>query len=161
MNDLGITEAQIDRFLNSLVPDSSGCLLWTGARNHMGHGRYRVGSSPNNKPVLTHRLAFFIKHGWAPVVVRHSCDNPPCCNPDHLLAGDYADNSNDMVVRGRAKPGISRGKRNGNAKLTAEQVGEIKRLFPTLSDQEIADRFGTSRQNVSLIRNKKAWVHVK
>jgi len=37
--------------------------------------------------------------GW---IVRHSCDNPPCVNPDHLLIGTSADNTQDMLDRGRA-----------------------------------------------------------
>jgi hypothetical protein len=35
------------------------------------------------------------------MVLRHSCDNPPCVNPDHLVPGTCADNSRDMVERRR------------------------------------------------------------
>lgn len=34
-------------------------------------------------------------------MVRHSCDNPPCCNPAHLLVGTAAQNAQDMAERGR------------------------------------------------------------
>jgi hypothetical protein len=35
------------------------------------------------------------------VVIRHSCDNRPCCEPLHLLSGTHADNVQDRVARGR------------------------------------------------------------
>lgn len=42
-------------------------------------------------------------HGEIPdgLVVRHTCDNPPCINPDHLIIGTQAQNIQDMIDRGR------------------------------------------------------------
>lgn len=35
-------------------------------------------------------------------VIRHTCDNPNCINPFHLLSGSQADNAKDKVIRGRS-----------------------------------------------------------
>jgi hypothetical protein len=35
----------------------------------------------------------------------HRCDNPPCCNPDHLFAGFARDNVGDMISKGRQSAG--------------------------------------------------------
>lgn len=31
----------------------------------------------------------------------HSCDNPPCINPEHIFAGTHLDNSQDASAKGR------------------------------------------------------------
>lgn len=47
-------------------------------------------------------------------------------------------------------------------KLTEEQVRDIRRLYSAgkLMQREIAQQYGISRSNVSLIVNRKAWSHV-
>ena len=44
-----------------------------------------------------------IKNGEIPKgrVVMHTCDNPACCNPEHLMLGTVNDNVQDMVKKGR------------------------------------------------------------
>jgi hypothetical protein len=156
-----ITDEQRDRFFSYLRESPEGCLEWQGGKNHKGHGRYRIGPPGSSTVAIASRVAFFLHHGWVPLVVRHTCDNPPCCRPEHLLAGDYADNSRDMVERGRGKPGKKLGSSNHNAVLDEGVVRDIKELLPTMRNKEIAAKFGISPQNVSLIRHGKAWCHVK
>lgn len=80
----------------------SGCWEWTAAVNpNGGYGHVRALGTD----MTTHRLAWFLKHGWVPKGrgqgVFHKCDNPPCFNPDHLWAGKSRENYEDMVAKGR------------------------------------------------------------
>lgn len=47
----------------------------------------------------------------------------------------------------------------GASKLNEEKVRQIKELFATteLTDGQIADQFGVSREHINLIRNGKRW----
>lgn len=88
-------------------------------------------------------------------VVRHKCDNPRCINPEHLELGTNKDNSQDMVSRGRS----GAGGRNSRAKLTAEQVQQIKVLVSSGKlHREVAELFGVARNTVSRIVGGTRWL---
>lgn len=74
------------------------CTEWEGTRDSAGYGITRTGGR-------AHRLAWITANeSEIPIgmVVRHTCDNPPCVNPEHLILGTEADNVRDMIDRGRA-----------------------------------------------------------
>lgn len=74
------------------------CLVWQGRRNKNGYGQVTVGGYGFG----VHRLVYIATHGGEePPVVRHTCDNPPCAEPTHLLGGTRLDNYRDMVARDR------------------------------------------------------------
>lgn len=81
---------------------STTCSSFTGTKMRFGHGL--IGGE-DGKPVLAHRIAYEHKHGPIPkgMVIMHLCDNPSCCNPDHLILGTYKDNNHDEIMKGRSK----------------------------------------------------------
>lgn len=87
----------IDRVLARVTPDGD-CLVWTGA-TIKGYGEVNY----HGNVLYTHRVVWEHHNGPIPegVEIRHSCDNPPCCNIEHLLLGTHADNVHDMFERGR------------------------------------------------------------
>lgn len=131
----------------------SGCWEWKRSRNNMGYGRVSIGRNM----YLAHRVSYSVFVGEIPdgFVVRHRCDNPSCCNPDHLEVGTMRDNQQDCLRRGRRS---DLGSGSPNAKLTEEQLEEI--LKDTRSQQKIADSYGVSQTLISLIKRGKVWQHV-
>lgn len=93
--------------LDSMLDKSGDCWEWMGYRHECGYGVIRQGSLPTK---YAHRLAWMVAN-QADIppgcVIMHACDNPPCCNPAHLSLGASADNSYDMYVKGRGRPGRS------------------------------------------------------
>lgn len=93
------------------------------------------------------------------LLIRHRCDNPPCCNPAHLEVGTHADNNRDMVERGRAR--YVNGEEVGGVRLTEDQVREIVALRGeghTLKG--IAARFDVHYTTVQCILLGKTWTHI-
>lgn len=94
-----------ERLQRRLAPTGTGCLEWTGARNEKGYGRIGCEMPGQPRTMYAHRLAFYLANGYLPKLIRHTCDNPPCCNPQHLLPGTQLDNMRDAVERDRiARP---------------------------------------------------------
>lgn len=91
----------------------------------------------------------------AGMCIRHTCDNPSCINPQHLLIGTYQDNSNDMIIRGRQC--LQDGEHSHGAKLNNQKVREIRKLYPHKTFQSIAYIYGVSRQCVADIIQGKTW----
>lgn len=103
-----------------------GCFVWTGDKDSNGYGRIR---HAGRKTYPAHRLAFELFNGAIPkgMVVRHTCDNRACINLDHLELGTQQQNVQDMFDRQRANRAA--GEKHGRAKLTQQQVDEIRRRY--------------------------------
>ncbi|WP_332763973.1 HNH endonuclease signature motif containing protein [Phenylobacterium sp.] len=134
----------------------SGCWNWIGGRRSRRYGQiYAFG-----RRMSAHRASWMLNRGpiAAGLVVCHRCDNPLCVNPDHLFLGTQADNVADMDSKGRR--GRVRGEAVNTAKLTAEQVLEIRALFGRLPHRMIAERFGVTKSQIDKIRSGVCWAHV-
>lgn len=133
-----------------------GCWLWQGDVITKGYGRFSFGGGYES----AHRLSFRLYVGPIPSghVIRHSCDNPICVNPDHLQSGTQKENIQDAVSRGR----MSLGERNGRATITAELVLQIRDLLDCglFTHSVIGHFYGVKRTLVSDIRNGRCWSSV-
>ncbi len=77
----------------------SKCWIWKGAKTKRGYGHL----SFLGKHVLAHRLMWILTFGAIHdgLEVCHSCDNPPCVNPEHLWLGTHSQNMKDAFKKGR------------------------------------------------------------
>ena len=150
--------AILDRVKVVTGPLDTPCWEFQGARNpKYGHGV--VTFQKRTEP--THRLVYEYVNGVdLPIdaVVRHRCDNGPCCNPDHLITGSRADNIGDCVEKGRHAYGA----KARHAKLTDEQVAEMRRLARGgMKQWQIAQQFGVSQQIAGKAICGDNWKHVE
>ncbi|CAB4121137.1 hypothetical protein UFOVP154_32 [uncultured Caudovirales phage] len=112
---------------------SDECWPWLGKyRSAQGYGRLDIWGEDG---VYAPRVAYLIANPGAitlrapkdvsiPQFIRHRCDNPSCCNPNHMTLGNLTQNMRDKVARGRSPD--YRGTRGPRAKLTEEDVRDIR-----------------------------------
>ena len=78
---------------------ASDCIEWPRYRNPAGYGHIKR----NGRNMYAHRVAAAMKYGdIRGAVIMHTCDNPPCVNPEHLRVGTYAENNEDSRAKGRS-----------------------------------------------------------
>jgi hypothetical protein len=131
------------------------CHIWNGVTNRRGYGRVSISGALE----FVHRHAYAGYHGLTMkslkgVVIRHSCDNPSCANPLHLIAGTHADNMVDRSNRDRQ----AKGEGNGNAKLSEQDILAIR--SDTRRAGEIAAAYRVHRRTVWRIKTGRNWTHV-
>lgn len=153
-----------------------------------GYGQLSAWKDGRRIMLSAHRIAYEAFVGPIPngMQVCHSCDNTGCFNPSHLFVGTQRDNVDDMWQKGRAtqrlphlhwtkkyperiKRGddhplrddsscLPRGTSHHNAKITEDDVREIRKSTETLD--ALSRRYGLSQSSLSSIRRGKTWRHV-
>lgn len=170
------TEQDFWKHVNKRNADE--CWIWTGRLTDCGYGR--VGY--HRKQWKAHRLAWALTYGSIEngMGVLHKCDNPPCCNPNHLFIGTQIDNMADSARKGRHPRNathylpsgdrhhsrlhpevMARGEHNGSAVLTEEKVRQIRQRRErgeTMSS--LARAFGVAKGNIIFIVHRQTWKHV-
>jgi hypothetical protein len=146
-------ESDRERFKRFIDKRENGCWVWTGTKQ--GANSYGV-FWLNRQQIGAHRAAHILFKG--PVlpeqVVRHSCDDRTCANPDHLSVGTHAENSQDMLDRGRHRV-VTKLKADEVSAMRAEYVprdGELVRL---------ADKYRVAISTVEAIVSGRLWKKVK
>lgn len=145
----------LDRIDRGGGPES--CWPWLGGKDRQGYGIATFLGKSRRAP----RIAYFLHFGkWPSDDVLHSCDNPVCVNPLHLFNGTNADNVADRVAKGRE--GDRRGERNGQARLSAVQVFEIRRryAFERTTAKQFAAEYGVSVPAIYKVLSGRTWKHL-
>ena len=138
--------------------DDNGCLEWV-AKAVANGGYGALSTFRGESPIRAHRVAWILENGAIPdgLYVCHSCDNPKCCNVEHLFLGTPRENMLDKESKGRgAKPPVHWGESHHNAKLTYEQVCDIRASDKTL--RELSEAYDTSENTIHRIRHYKTRV---
>lgn len=132
---------------------NDACWNWTGSSiKGYGNMRWRGGIE------YAHRIAYELAYGNCPkdLDVLHTCDNPSCCNPRHLVLGTHLANMHDRDVKGRQV--TQRGENHKLSKLTDVQVIEIRERYAkgNVQQAQLAREYGVSRSLIyKLVRNKQ------
>lgn len=170
-----LTDKRVSKFwrMVSITANDDRCWLWNGSVNSKTkqYGRVTI----EGVIINTHRLAYFIHYKIDPKdkLVCHSCDNPKCVNPKHLWLGTEEDNRKDMYLKRRNARGDSstyrkypekrkHGEKNCCAKLTEENVLEIKTLYASgdYYQMDLARKFGVSQTAIWYILNGRNWKYL-
>jgi hypothetical protein len=93
------------------------------------------------------------------MLVCHTCDNPPCCNPKHLFLGTFQDNIDDRERKGRNHPPCLRGEKHGQHKLTELDVIEIRNRYSQGNEsyRSLSGSFGISFGQIRNIIKGTQW----
>jgi hypothetical protein len=136
-------------------PDGD-CIEWMGYRMPTGYGRLKVAG----RKTLAHRAIWKAMKGPIPdgLNVLHTCDNPPCCNPDHLFLGTQGDNNKDRHQKGRSRGGRLQGEKHHQARLSIDDVLAIRASGDRSGD--LASRYGTTQSHINSILSGRRWSHV-
>lgn len=160
---------------DNIAPEpNTGCWLWLGGVSGSGYGITAI----KRKSTSVHRLAYTLAKGPIPAgkFVCHKCDVRTCINPDHLFLGTAAENTRDMINKGRRiSPGtenrmrgvawvsahhasLPRGESHLRAKITEEDVADIRRSIR--SGVSLAKQYGLTPTSITRIRKRLSWKHV-
>jgi len=160
-----LEQKYIDKFWDK-VDKTDSCWNWTAAKCRDGYGLYSIKHIGQYK---AHRFSLMLQGIDIPrgYVVMHHCDNPSCVRPEHLKPATVAENNLDKKIKGRSP--IQLGESNGGAKLTEQQVKDIRSRavvgarsgYNNGSNlKELANEYKVCTDTIRLIARRKIWNHI-
>ena len=146
-------EIATKKILDNLIKNGD-CLEYKLSNNKDGYGRVKVAG----KMCVAHKLVY--QHFNGPVqkgcCVCHTCDNPPCCNINHLFTATHQENMKDSVMKNRRYRPM--GEVNYNHILTEDDIRNIRSdSRPTV---ELAKEYKTCGSNIRMIKRCDSWKHI-
>ena len=146
------------RFWNKVdIGEIYECWEWGAGRDRKGYGTFDKG----NRKTYAHRLAYELVYRVEPgkCHVMHTCDNPGCCNPLHLVLGTHARNMADRERKGRGH--LHKGSAHPLARLTDDQVRSIRASISSgESLASIGRRYGVGKRTILDIKSRRTWSHL-
>lgn len=141
-----------DRFWEKVdIRGADECWPWNAGVHGSGYGS--IGDEVG-QTATSNRVAYELSNGPLPdgMQALHTCNNRPCCNPQHLYAGTDADNSRDRVI-----DGSHAGEKHHSAKLKLSDVIAIRSSGET--GRALAKKYGVRESQISRIKNGTRWTH--
>ena len=150
-----------------VVCEETGCWVW---RLSAAGGSARVnmpfaGSPP--RPYLGRRAALMLRSGKRlpkghVASARPECPNKLCCNPDHCIALSRQEYGRRLAESGRWKGLLTKVMANRKtaqmrAKLTPEQISQIRAAGRDVDAQALADQYGISAGHVMRVMRGEVW----
>lgn len=138
----------------ALLMETGECIIWPFGRSHDGYPVINM----DGVSMHGHRYVCAQAHGHPPdgMLALHSCHTPACVNKRHLRWGTPMDNINDRKSSPRRPVGI----RGPSARLTVQQVREMRAIYPRQSMQELGDHYGVTRATVHRIIHRRSWSNI-
>lgn len=78
--------------------NDNGCWIWEKRCDKSGYGAIAVTKDCTTKYFKAHRVSYFKETGEYPPLLRHTCNNKSCINPNHLIAGSHKENNLDKFI---------------------------------------------------------------
>lgn len=167
-----------ERFWSKVKRIPNGCWEWQANKNNKGYGLFRPGGTAPKQ--LAHRVSYEMANGWIPrgQIIRHTCDNPICVNPDHLVVGTQKQNVGDAIERKRhvhppdvrmnpeweakRRLAMRKGENSPNAKLNEQIVREIWRLhLEGYNATQISTKVQRSTYSIHDVCRGRTWRHLE
>lgn len=147
----------VSKLFERLIKTNNNCLEFTGALDTSRYGI--VWKDKANKSAHIVMFEYFMGPIPQDMLVCHTCDNPPCCNFNHLFLGSRQDNYDDMVNKGRNY--IRRGIEVNTAVFTENDILRIYELIDEgWSQRDIAGLYNVTHNAIGCINRGQSWAHL-